>query len=71
MVNRRNTVYYTLPEQIAPGKQKDAKLTVSFGAVVPKEMEKKVQKFMDNMHDDIAKAFKKFMDKQCDKLMDD
>lgn len=71
MINRRSTAYYTLPEELAPGKTKETKLTMSFGLVVPKDMEKKAQKFMETLTDNAAKEFKKFMKKQVNKRLEE
>lgn len=71
MVNRRNTVYFTIPEDLNPGKTKEMKANISLGIVVPKELEKKAQKFMDDISDDFSKAFKKWCKKQVEKLRDE
>ena len=71
MINRRATTYYTLPEELASGKTKEAKATFSMNLVVPKNMEKKAQKFMKEASDDFSKAFQKWMKKQIEKELDD
>lgn len=72
MLNRRSSVYYTLPDELVSGtKTKESKATISIGIVVPKDMEKKAQKFMEEATDDFAKSFKKFMKKQVEKRMED
>ena len=72
MINRRAVVYCELPEELAPGKTKEAKLTISIGMVVPKEMEgKKTMKFIDDEIDMISKDFKKFMAKRIEKLLEE
>lgn len=67
MVNRRQTVYFTLPEEQYPGKQKSAHSTISIGVVVPKGMEKKAGKFISEVMSDYEKAFKRFMKSQVKK----
>ena len=70
MINRRAVVYCELPEELAPGKTKEAKLTISIGMVVPKEMEgKKATEFIDNQMDEVSKEFKKFIKKRVTKLL--
>lgn len=72
MINRRASAYYELPPVMTKGsKQKDAKLNMSFGMVIPPEIEKKADKFMKEEMDKLSKDFRKFMDKQCDKLLDE
>jgi hypothetical protein len=71
MINRRATVYRQLPEELAGNKAKEAKLAISINMVVPKEMEgKKATEFIDDEIDQIAKDFKKFIDKRAQKLLD-
>lgn len=70
MINRRSSAYYALPEEMSGPKQKDAKLNISFGMVVPPEFEKKADKFMKEQMDEVAKEFKKFMNKQCRKYLE-
>lgn len=67
MVNRRQTVYFTLPEEQYPGKQKSAHSTISIGVVVPKGLEKKANKFINEVMGDYEKAFKRFMKEQVKK----
>lgn len=69
MLNRRGMVYCELPEELF-GKKKEAKLTISIGIVVPKEMEdKKAAKFIDEQMDAVSKEFKKFIKKRSEKLL--
>ena len=70
MINRRAVVYCELPEALAPGQTQAAKLPISIGMVVPKEMEgKKATEFIDNQMDEVSKEFKKFIKKRVTKLL--
>ena len=72
MVNRRSSMYFTLPNELTGGeKSKEAKMNVSISMVLPKAMEKKSSKFIDDQMEELSKSFKKFMKKQIEKLMED
>ena len=70
MLSRTSNTYVKLPNELMPtSKTKDAKGTVTIKVVVPKSMEKKAEKFIDEWMDDFNKKFKKFVNKQADKLL--
>lgn len=71
MINRRNTVYYELPESLVSGKRKDAKMEMSVNLTIPKELEKKGTKLIDRIMEEAAQEYKKFMRKQLEKLLDE
>ena len=63
--NRSNTTYRKLPEHMSSGKLTDAKLTASLNVLVPKDIERKrVDKFLKEAHDSLAKAFEKFIKRE-------
>lgn len=66
--NRSNTTYQELTGGLGDGKLKDARLTASLNIVVPKGISrKKVDRFLDESHKEMAKAFKKFIKKELEK----
>lgn len=66
--NRSNTTYQKLKGSLAAGKLKDAKLTASLNVVVPKEIDRKrIDRFLEESHREMAKAFKKFIKKEMEK----
>ena len=70
MINRRNTVYVELPEELVGNKKtKDAKAEISISLVIPKDMEKKGAQFIDDEMDMIAKDFRSFMKKRVKKIL--
>ena len=72
MVSRTSNTYVKLPDELMPtSKTNDAKGTVTIKLVVPKAMEKKAEKFIDDWMVDFNKKFKKFINKQADKLIED
>lgn len=71
MINRRNTVYYTLPEEITGSKKaKDASMAISINLVLPKELEGKADKLIDAINDEASEMFAKFMKKQIKKYLE-
>ena len=67
MLNRRSNFYVSLPDTV---KGKEAKMNVSIGLVVPKELEGKTaaEDFIDEQMEDLNKAFKKFVKKRIEKV---
>lgn len=71
MINRRNTMYYTLPEEFTGGKKtKDATMSISINLVLPKEFEGKADKLIDEINDEGGKMFVKFMKKSIKKYLE-
>lgn len=71
MINRRNTVYYALPEEFTGSKKaKDASMAISINLVLPKELEGKADKLIDEINDEASKMFAKFMKKQIKKHLE-
>jgi len=65
--NRSNVTYRKLG-YLSTNKLQDAKLTASLNIVAPKEISrKKIDEFLDESHKAMAKAFKKFIDKEAEK----
>ena len=69
-INRSNTTYVQLPEELATGTMPDAKCVVSINVLVPKGMEKSANDFIDDTHDEITKSFKKYIKKRIKKFLD-
>lgn len=70
-INRSNTTYVKLPEELATKSMPDAKASISLNLLVPKGMEKAATKFMEETQKAVGKAFKKFMRKQIEKGEED
>ena len=67
-VNRNNNSYVSLPAGIATASIPDAKCAVSFNITVPKEMERHAGEFIEDIHDEISKKFKKFIKKEIERI---
>lgn len=62
MLHRNKIVYAELPDQYKSRQKGEAKATISLNIVVPKELEKKTEKFMKKCLRDFDEAFNDFID---------
>ena len=70
-INRSNLTYVKLPDELATTAIPEAKCQVSVNVTLPKKLEKYGPKILDNIHDEIAKMFKKESKKRIDKVLED
>lgn len=70
-INRSQTTYVKLPEMLQTSTLSEAKIQASLNITVPKELEKKAKKIMEDIHDEIAAEFKEAMKKAIRKCRED
>ena len=70
-INRSLTTYVKLPESLQTRSLSDAKMTVSITVTVPKELEKKSRRIVDDLHETISVEFKDELKKLIKKYRDD
>lgn len=61
MLHRNAITYAKLPEWYQTSRKKDAKAVISLQVTVPKELEKKTEKFMKRVLKDFDEAFHDFI----------
>lgn len=70
-ISKRGTAYVELPEELRTANLRDAKIEVTMTITLGKRMErdhaKSAEKFIQKRMDEIAKDFRKYIRKQCDK----
>ena len=70
MVNRRTTIYAKLPDGMFKPNQGEAKLSISFNLVIPKDLagNKKIDELMTEMMESCEKEFNSFIKKRLKKM---